>query len=75
MVSIIRGMKLPDSNGGGGKRKYPWDDMKIGDAVKVPDGSNGYTAKAEDCCARNGFMGRKFTQRRTKQGTFIFRTK
>ena len=71
-VKIEKHIPIPPRVRGSGRiAKYPWEIMAVGDSflMETPSGRTGCSLNRKRC------PDRKFTQRKTKEGTRVWRIK
>lgn len=81
MIKIEKNISMPTPKNGGRIKKYPWEDMKIGDSFLYTD----HIDDRRKACQRIGAIAgtwvkwkkskRKFACRSVEDGIRVFRTK
>ncbi len=72
VAPIIKGMKIPPHQRRGAQPKYPWLQLKSGEAFKFAEGVSVASAKSMAGQVASG-MAMKFAVRKTEDGVFCWR--
>ena len=68
---VEKGIEIP----GGGKKKYPWDEMEVGDSFFIPGLGEVPRNIASSAPTHRKKRGEKYTTRKVEGGYRIWRTK